>query len=144
MSIPIIFVGCGNFGLQRLQVLIDDSQFTPVACVEIDIKKAQASLESLQGNVPKGLSDKVYTTISEAKEKHYAEACFIFVSSKVHAKLVVESLDLGMHTLCVKTIACDQEEFKSIMNVHNANPELMLMQGFNNQWNENQKCCNKS
>jgi len=43
MSLPIIFVGCGNFALQRLQVLIDGSQFTPVACVDIDIEKTQAS-----------------------------------------------------------------------------------------------------
>ena len=57
MTIPIIFVGCGNFALQRLQVLVDDSQYTPVACVDIDVKKAQASLDSLQGNVPEGLKD---------------------------------------------------------------------------------------
>jgi predicted dehydrogenase len=91
MSIPIIFVGCGNFALQRLQVLIDGSQFTPVACVDIDIEKAQANLEFLQGNVPKGLTDRVYTTISEAKEKHDAEVCFIFTVAKTHSKLVIES-----------------------------------------------------
>ena len=136
MSIPIIFVGCGNFALQRLQVLIDGSQFTPIACVDIDIKKAQASLESLQGNVPKGLTDRVYTTISEAKEKHDAEVCFIFAVAKAHSKLVIESLELGMHTFCVKVIACNQEEFKDVMMVHYRNPELMLVQGFNNQWNE--------
>ena len=49
MSIPIIFVGCGNFALQRLQVLIDGGQFTPVACVDINIEKAQESLSSLHG-----------------------------------------------------------------------------------------------
>ena len=136
MPIPVIHVGCGKFSLQRLQILIDGSQFTPVACVDINLEKARSDLASLKGNVPEGLIDRVYTTITEAKEKHDAEVCIIFVSSKVHAKLVVESLDLGMHTFCVKTIACDQEGFKSIMNVHNANPELMLVQGFNNQWNE--------
>ena len=114
MSMPIIFVGCGNFSLQRLQIIIDGNQFTPVACVDIDIKKAQASLESLQGNVPKGITDRVYTTISEAKEKHDAKACFIFVSFKEHHKLVIESLNLGMHTFCVKPIARNQKEFKDI------------------------------
>ena len=136
MSIPIIFVGCGNFALQRLQVLIDSGQFTPVACVDIDVEKAQASLSSLNGKVAKSLKDRVYTTISEAKEKHDAEACFIFAVAKAHSKLVIESLDLGMHTFCVKVIACNQQEFKDIMNVHHQNPELMLVQGYNNQWNE--------
>ena len=136
MPIPVIHVACGEFSIQRLQVLIDGGQFKPVACVDIDIEKAKASLESLHGNVTKDLKNRIYKTITEAKENYDAEACIIFVSSKVHAKLVIESLELGMHTFCVKTIACDQEEFKSIMNVHNGNPELMLVQGFNNQWNE--------
>ena len=136
MSIPIIHVGCGEFSLQRLKILVDGNQFTPVACVDIDIEKAQTGLKFLQGNVPEDLTKRVYTTITEAKEKHDADVCFIFVASKVHAKLVIESLELGMHTFCVKAIACNQEEFKAIMRVHNANPELMLVQGFNNQWNE--------
>ena len=136
MSIPIIFVGCGNFSLQRLQVLIDGSQFTPVACVDIDIEKARANLGSLQGNVPKGLTGQVYTTVKEAKEKHDAEVCFIFAVAKAHSKIVIESLDSGMHTFCVKVIACNQKEFKDIMKAHRRNPDLMLVQGLNNQWNE--------
>jgi len=133
---PIIWVGCGNFALQRLQMLIDCSQFTPVACVDIDIKTAKTNLESLKGNFPEDLTDRVYTTITEAKEKHDAEACFIFAVQKAHSKLVIESLEHGMHTFCVKTIACNQEEFKEIMKVHDLNPKLMLVQGLNNQWNE--------
>ena len=136
MSIPIIFVGCGNFSLSRLQVLIDGTQFTPVACVDIDIEKARANLESLQGNVPGGLTDQVYTTITEAKENHDAEVCFIFAEAKAHSKLAIESLNSGMHTFCVKVIACNQKEFKNIMKVHHRNPDLMLVQGLNNQWNE--------
>ena len=63
-------------------------------------------------------------------------ACFIFVSSEEHSKLVVESLNLGMHTFCVKPTAVNQNEFKNIIKVCNSNPKLMLLQGFNNQWNE--------
>ena len=136
MLIPSIHVGCGDFSLQRLEVLANENFFNPVACVDIDVEKAQASLSSLNGKVAKSLKDRVYTTISEAKEKHDAEACFIFAVAKAHSKLVIESLDLGMHTFCVKVIACNQQEFKDIMNVHHQNPELMLVQGYNNQWNE--------
>jgi len=136
MSIPFIHVGCGKFSLQRLQVLIDGNQFRPVACVDIDLKKARSGLSSLKVNVPEILGDRVYTTISESRSENDAEVCFIFVSSKEHAKLVIESLNLGMHTLCVKAIACNQEEFKEIMEVHKANRDLMLVQGHNNQWNE--------
>ena len=87
MSIPIIFVGCGNFSIQRLQVIIDGNLFTPVACVDIDIEKARSNLEYLQGNVPEGLTDRVYTTITEAKEKHDAEVCFIFAVAKAHSRM---------------------------------------------------------
>ena len=136
MTIPFIHGGCGKFSLQRLLVLIDGGQFTPVACVDIDLKSARENLMSLKRNVPEGLNDRVYKTITEAKKKHNAEVCFIYAIANAHAKLVIESLELGMHTLCVKTFACDQEEFKTIINIHNSNSELMLVQGFNNQWNE--------
>ena len=136
MKIPIIFVGFGNFSLQRLQVIIDGSQFTPVACVDVDIEKARIGLGSLRGNVPEDLAEKVYTTITEANEKHNAEACFIYAVANAHSELVIESLEQGLHTFCVKVIATNQKEFKNIMKVHRSNQELMLVQGFNNQWNE--------
>ena len=75
MKIPFIHVGCGNFSLQRLQILIDGGNFTPVACVDIDIEKARENIASLKGDVPKGLNNRVYRTITEAKEKHNAEVC---------------------------------------------------------------------
>lgn len=136
MKIPSIHVGCGSFSLQRLEILINGNKFDPVACVDIDLKKAKSNLLSIKGNKINNLSSKIFTTITEAKKKYDAKACFIFVSSKEHSKLIVESLNLGMHTFCVKSIACNQKEFKDIMKAHNSNPKLMLLQGFNNQWNE--------
>ena len=41
-----------------------------------------------------------------------------------------------MHTYCVKPIAANQKEFKDIIKVCNSNSKLILLQGFNNQWNE--------
>ena len=41
-----------------------------------------------------------------------------------------------MHTFCVKAVASNQKEFKSLMKEHSSNPNLMLVQGLNNQWNE--------
>ena len=37
-------------------------------------------------------------------ERHPAEVCLIYASTQAHAALVVESLGLGLHTLCVKPI----------------------------------------
>ena len=136
MQIPSIHVGCGKFSLQRLEILINGNIFNPVACVDIDLKKAKSKISSIKGNKINDLSNKIFTTITKAKKIHDAKACFIFVSSKEHSKLVIESLNLGMHTFCVKSIACNQKEFKKIMKVHNSNPKLMLLQGFNCQWNE--------
>ena len=136
MKIPSIHVGCGKFSLQRLEMLINGNEFNPIACVDIDLEKARPKLSSIKINKTEDLSNRVYTTISEAKEKHDAKACIIFVSLKEHHKLVIESLNLGMHTFCVKPIAHNQKEFKDIINAHNLNPKLMLLQGYNNQWNE--------
>ena len=136
IKIPSIWVGCGNFSIQRLEALSKGNLFVPVACVDINIKKAKSKLSSIKRNIPENLCDRVYTGIAEAKEKYDAKACFIFVSSKEHPKLIIESLKLGMHTYCVKPIANNQKDFKKIMDVHKSIPELMLLQGFNNQWNE--------
>ena len=126
MQIPFIHVGCGNFSLQRLKVLIEGNQFTPVACVDIDLDRARSQLSSIKNKGIEDLSNRVYTTISEAKKKHDAKVCFIFVSSKEHANLIIESLNLGMHTFCVKSIACNQDEFKKM------NLSALLTPGRNN------------
>ena len=137
MKIPSIHVGCGNFSIQRLEILTKSDQFIPVACVDIDTVKAKNKLESIKNDANIDLTKQLYTSISEAKNKNNdAKACFIFVSSKEHPKLIIESLKLGMHTYCVKPIANNQKDFKKIMDVHKSIPELMLLQGFNNQWNE--------
>jgi len=119
-----------------LEVLIRGNQFNPVACVDVDLENAKSRLSSIKGDAYKDLSNRVYTTITEAKEKHDAKTCFIFVSSNEHARLVMESINLGMHTFCVKSIACNLKEFKETMDVYNSNPKLMLLQGYNIQWNE--------
>ena len=136
MNLPCIYVGCGNFALQRLEVLINKTKFNPVACVDLDVKNAAKNLALIEGSKKENLPSKVYTSIAEAKKKHDAKVCFIFVSADQHAELVIESLNLGMHTYCVKPIAVNQEEFLKVINTHNSKKDLMLLNGFNNQWNE--------
>ena len=136
MQIPSIHVGCGDFSLQRLEILCNENLFRPVACVDIDIEKAKKKIEISTNTSVQNLKDKVFKTITEAKKEYDAKVCFIFVSSKEHSKLIVESLNLGMHTYCVKSIACNEDEFHQIISAHKQNPNLILIQGFNNQWNE--------
>lgn len=136
MQIPIIHVGCGVFSMQRLEILAKGNFFKPIACVDINVHKAKTIIEANKNKLIKNLKDNIYSSISEAKQIHDAKACFIFVSSKVHSKLIAESLKLGMHTYCVKSIACNEEEFQEIISAHKENPDLVLIQGFNNQWNE--------
>ena len=111
MSIPSIHVGCGDFSLQRLNLLMNSREFSPIACVDIDKAKARSKLLSLKST--KNLANQVYTSITEAKNKHKdAKVCFIFVSSLEHTKLILESLKLGMHTFCVKAIAATRKNLK--------------------------------
>ena len=135
MPIPTIHVGCTHFAHGRLQAQINSKGLNPVACVDINLPAAREAIAGLEGDVPDYLADRIYTTITEAKEKHNAQACLIYASTTVHAKLIVESLNLGMHTLCVKPIATTQAEFHDIIRAHKANPNLMLVQGQNKRWN---------
>ena len=135
MPIRTIHVGCTHFAHGRLQAQINATGLEPVACVDIDLEAARAGVANLQGDVPEHLAERIYTTITEAKEKHDAQACLIYASTTAHAKLIIESLNLGMHTLCVKPIATTQTEFRQIIQAHQANPGLMLVQGQNKRWN---------
>ena len=135
MPIRTIHVGCTHFAHGRLQAQINTNGLEPVACVDINLEAARAGVANLQGDVPEHLAERIYTTITEAKEKHEAQACLIYASTTAHAKLIVESLNLGMHTLCVKPIATTQAEFSEIIQAYQANPGLMLVQGQNKRWN---------
>ena len=68
MKIPSIHVGCGEFSLQRLELLINGNQFSPIACVDIDVEKAKTKLSSLKTKTYEDLMNRVYTTITEAKK----------------------------------------------------------------------------
>ena len=135
MAIPTIHVGCTHFARGRLQALVNCRGLEPVACVDINREAAREGVASLEGAVPTELSDRIYTTIAEAHEKHRAQACLIYASTTAHAKLIAESLSFGMHTLCVKPIVTSQAEFRSVMDVRQACPNLMLVQGPNKRWN---------
>lgn len=135
MAIPTIHVGCTHFAHGRLQALVNCKGLTPVACVDINLEAAREGVKSIQGDVPAGLADRIYTTITEARERHNADVCLVYASTTAHAKLIIESLNLGMHTLCVKPIATTQEEFRSIIDAHKSNPDQMLVQGQNKRWN---------
>jgi len=110
-----------------------------MACVDVEVEAAKEAVRELQARFPDwfpaGFEKRVYRTIREALERHEAEACLIYAPTTVHAELVVESLSLGLHTLCVKPIATSQAEFRSIVEAHRARPELLLVQGQNKRWN---------
>ncbi|MYI94882.1 hypothetical protein F4083_11305, partial [Candidatus Poribacteria bacterium] len=121
MAIPTIHVGCTHFAHGRLQAQVNANGLEPVACVDINLEAAKRGVESING-ASEDLSEYIYTTITEAKDKHpEVKACLIYASTTVHAELIVESLNLGMHTLCVKPIATTQAEFHDIIKAHKAN-----------------------
>ena len=67
MAIPTIHVGCTHFARGRLQALVNCEGLYPVACVDINLDEAQEGVGSLDGDVPEGLDDRIYTTITEAR-----------------------------------------------------------------------------
>ncbi len=136
MKIPSIFVGCGKFGLQRLQILIEKTNFLPIACVDINVSESKKKLSSIEQTKKLNLHNNVFSSIKKAIASKKASACFIFVAADKHSNLVIESLQNNLNTYCVKPIAVNQKELKKILKVYKRKKNLMLLQGFNNQWNE--------
>ena len=58
MKIPSIHVGCGKFGLQRLQVLIEKTNFLPIACVDKNVSGAKKKLSSIKETKKLNLENK--------------------------------------------------------------------------------------
>ncbi len=126
--INFIHVGLGHYSCQRLEILSKNQKYNLVGLVDIDRNKIK--------NLNKDHKKIFFTTISQAKKKVKADACFIYVSASKHAKLVRESLENNLHTFCVKPLALNSKEFKKIINLKNKNKNLILVQGQNNQWND--------
>ena len=126
-KIKFIHVGLGSYSFQRLEILKKNKNFQLVGIVD----KNREHLKKLNK-----LEKKIFfRSISLAKKKVDAEACFIYVSANQHAKLVTESLKNNLHTFCVKPLALNSKEFKSIIKLKKKN-KLVLVQGQNNQWND--------
>lgn len=133
--IKCIHVGLGNFSLQRLQVNLSNNIFDPVAFVDIDIESSIKRMKNLK-NLPKNYEKKIFKSIDEAVDKNPdVEASFIFVSSEIHPRLIIKSLEYELDVLCVKSIACNIEDFKRILDLKKKKNKI-LVQGLNNQWNE--------
>lgn len=126
-KIKFIHVGLGSYSFQRLEILKKNKNFQLVGIVD----KNREHLKKLNK-----LEKKIFfRSISQAKKKVDAEACFIYVSATQHAKLVMESLKNNLHTFCVKPLALNLKDFKSIIKLKKKN-KLVLVQGQNNQWND--------
>ena len=114
MKIPSIFVGCGPFGLQRLRVLIENTNFLPVACVDKNTSDVKKRLKNDKVTKKLNLHHNVFPSIGQAIKNKKAKVCFIFVAADQHANLITQSLKNNLHTYCVKPIAINKKEFKSI------------------------------
>jgi predicted dehydrogenase len=136
MKIPSIFVGCGPFGLQRLKVLIEKTNFLPIACVDKNTSNAKKKLSEDDLTRKLKLHNNVFSSIDKALKSKKAKACFIFVAADQHANLVIQSLKNNMHTYCVKPVAMNKKEFKKVYSVAKNKKDLQFLQGYNNQWNE--------
>ena len=135
MSQSYIHVGLGDFSFQRLEMILSENLFEPVAFVDLKVEESKRKLNNLK-NLPEGYSDRVFETISEARKNFNSEVVIIYVSSDVHCDLVCEALNLGLNVFCVKSIANNLDEFEKILSYKKKSKDLILVQGHNNQWNE--------
>jgi len=127
-KINFIHVGLCNYSIQRLEILKKNKNFNLVGLVDIDKNKIN--------NLSKENKKIFFSSISKANAKVKADAAFIYVSANKHAKLVCESLVNNLHTLCVKPISLNFQDFKKIMKIKSKKRNLLLIQGQNNQWND--------
>ena len=74
MKIPSIFVGCGPFGLQRLKVLIEKTNFLPVACVDKNVSNAKKRLSENAETKKLKLHNNVFSSIDKALKSKKARS----------------------------------------------------------------------
>ena len=133
-KIKCIHVGLGNFSIKRLEQNINGDLFDPIAFVDVDTQKGLEQLSKVKG-IYKDYKNRIFKNITEANKNFKSDACFIFVSSEIHSKLIIESLENNLHTFCVKSIACDSDQFKKILKTKKNN-DLILVQGLNNKYSK--------
>lgn len=133
-KIKCIHVGLGNFSIKRLEQNINGDLFDPIAFVDVDTQKGLEQLSKVKG-IYKDYKNRIFKNITEANKHFKSDACFIFVSSEIHSKLIIESLENNLHTFCVKSIACDSDQFKKILKTKK-NKDLILVQGLNNKYSK--------
>ena len=119
-----------------MKVLIEKTNFLPVACVDKNVSNAKKRLSENAETKKLKLHNNVFSSIDKALKSKKARACFIFVAADQHANLVIQSLKNDMHTYCVKPVAINKKEFKNVYSVAKNKKNLQFLQGYNNQWNE--------
>ena len=78
MDVPCIYVGCGNFALQRLEVLINETKFNPVACVDLDVKNAKKNLTLIR-EIKKRIYQVKFIQALQKLKKNMMLKCVLFL-----------------------------------------------------------------
>lgn len=103
-----VIVGCGCFGIKRLQScknLHDD--FDVIGLVETDHNKARQVTKKYALQTKSSISDFAKSKINLA---------IIVTPNNTHSPLSVEALSLGMHVLCEKPLAISTPEANKIVS----------------------------
>jgi len=122
----IIVVGCGYFGLKRIQACSELKKEIEISgVVDVDIGKAKETAELF--HVPYAKS------LSEITKKIAVDAAIIAVPNVYHAPLIAEALKNNLHVLCEKPLAINMKEVNKIVNI-SKRYNLLIKTGSNHRF----------
>lgn len=110
MAIRIIHIGVGGRGRHWLDYVAQHSDFTAVACVDVDQKALQGIRQ-----VPGQEHGKFFTSPEEAFAQTQADAVLVTSPSFLHAQHALRALDAGLAVMVEKPFGCNLAEAQTVV-----------------------------
>jgi predicted dehydrogenase len=126
MTLQVAVVGCGKMGLQHARAMALYGGADLVACADPD-EKARERFRELFGSAVTG-----YVDLSSMVEHEQPDVVVIATTTRWHASLAIEALELGCHVVCEKPMAWSLTEADRMVAAAESAGRRLLV---NNEYN---------
>lgn len=122
-----IIVGGGAVAQHYASLFSDESNFTVVAIVDVDVEKAKSHAKLWEADH--------FTNLSEALKDHEADVAIITTPSGLHFENAKEALEMGLHVIVEKPISLKLSHTSELIALANSK-QLFLLPVFQNRSNK--------
>lgn len=121
MNLRYACIGIGGIaGKKHLTQYSNNQSIEMVAVCDIDVKKAAEAAAKFD-------VAKVYTDFKKLLQKEALDIISICTPNYLHAPMVIEALEAGIHVHCEKPLALNPEEIKAIIETKNKSGKKVMV-----------------